>query len=274
MGKSEFALGVSQRWRARREWRVPSGGVIDTRRYGVDIITEREAKAFVVDHHYSGSYPAARLAVGLFERRGAVRQSELVGVAVFGVPMNQRVVPRYLGVEANQGIELSRLVLLDRVPGNGESWFVARAFRLLRHEKPEVVGVVSYCDPVERRTASGQILMPGHVGIIYQALNGIYRGRGSARTLWLSAEGTVISERTVSKLRQGDQGAEYAERQLLSVGVPKRKAGENAGRWLSRIKDSGALKAMRHPGNHVYAFGLTKGMRQNLGCSEAALYPK
>jgi len=90
---------------------------------------------------------AARLSVGLFD----AQRAELVGVVVFGVPMNQRVVPARLGVPASEGVELSRLVLLDHIPGNAESWFVARAFRALREEKPEVRGVVSYCDPVPRQ---------------------------------------------------------------------------------------------------------------------------
>jgi hypothetical protein len=31
-----------------------------------------------------------------------------------------------------EAVELGRLVLLDDVPANGESWFIARAFELLR----------------------------------------------------------------------------------------------------------------------------------------------
>jgi len=42
------------------------------------------AKAFVLEHHYSASYPAARWRFGLF-RRGALQ-----GVAVFSHPVNDR----------------------------------------------------------------------------------------------------------------------------------------------------------------------------------------
>lgn len=165
-------------------------------------------------------------------------------------------------------------MLLDQVPGNGESWFVARCFRLLRAEKPEVEGVVSYCDPVERRGDDGQIVMPGHVGTVYQALNAKYRGRGSARTLWVGPAGQFISERALSKLRQGDSGADYAEQQLRSIGAPPRARGENACAWWSRIKSHGCLRSIRHPGNHVYVFGLTASARQRLGAADPGVYPK
>jgi hypothetical protein len=55
----------------------------------------------------------------------------------------------------------SRFVLLDECPGNSESWFLARCFDALLDDG--VRGVVSFADPVPRRTASGQLVMPGHV---------------------------------------------------------------------------------------------------------------
>ncbi len=76
---------VVQRWRERRDSYRPAGEPINTRCYEVaPIVTDREAKGFVLGHHYSGSYPAARYRFGLY--RGA----ELVGVAVFSVPANAR----------------------------------------------------------------------------------------------------------------------------------------------------------------------------------------
>jgi hypothetical protein len=70
-----------QRWRDRQHsWRHRSEGGFDARRYDVEPIDERVAKAFVVTHHYSGTYPAACRRVGLFE------SGDLGGVAVFGMP--------------------------------------------------------------------------------------------------------------------------------------------------------------------------------------------
>lgn len=262
----------AQRWRERREWRVPPRGVIDPARYQVELIEQTHAKAFVVRHHYSGSFPAARISIGLFEQgRG---RTQLVGVAVFGVPINQRVIPHHLDLAPESGVELSRLVLLDRVAGNAESWFVARAFRWVQQEKPGIAGVVSYCDPVPRRTLDGEIVLPGHVGTVYQALNAVYRGRSAARTLWLGSAGQVISERAISKIRGEEQGAEYAAAQLRAAGAPPRRLGESAAAWVARTRASGCLRSVRHPGNHVYVFGLDRGIKRRLRVVGGAAYPK
>ena len=58
----------AQRWRDRREYRRPAEERIVPAEFGVEILRDRDAKAFVTQHHYSGSYPAARLAVGLMRR--------------------------------------------------------------------------------------------------------------------------------------------------------------------------------------------------------------
>ncbi|MCP1674460.1 hypothetical protein J2T57_001562 [Natronocella acetinitrilica] len=267
-----MSLPFVQRWCERRERRLPVGGVIDTARYRVVVIEQALARAFVIRHHYAGSFPAARLSVGLLEAGAGGAPEALVGVAVFGVPMNQQVIPAHLGIDPLAGVELSRLVLLDRVAGNAESWFMARAFRLLREEKPAVIGVVSYCDPVPRRSSAGELVLPGHVGTVYQALNAAYLGRGSARTLLLGPDGRVISERTLSKLRRGESGAAYAERTLLAAGAPARRHGEAPCAWLGRIRACGVLQRIRHGGNHIYAFGLEKRLRTRL--RSLADYPK
>ena len=268
--------GFSQRWRERREWRVPARGVIAPERYQVDVLERPPAKAFCERHHYSGTFPAARLSVGLFEHGTGDSGSHLVGVTVFGVSMNGQVVPRHLGVESHRGVELSRLVLLDRVPGNAESWFMARAFRLLQREKPEIEAVVSYCDPVPRHSAAGDVVLPGHVGIVYQALNAVYRGRGSARTLLLAPSGRVVSERALSKIRNRERGHGYAESQLVALGAPPRRFAEAPRDWIERVRASDCLRSMRHPGNHVYAFGLTREARRHIRIeAKGALpYPK
>lgn len=82
-------------------------------------------------------------------------------------------------------------MLLPECPGNSESWFLARCFRaLLSHG---VRGVVSFADPVPRRTASGALIMPGHMGTIYAATNAVYAGRATARTVKLLPDGTVFN---------------------------------------------------------------------------------
>lgn len=128
------------------------------------------------------------------------------------------------GVQPNQGVEIGRLALLDDVPGNGETFTLGRAFRLLRRTLPDLRAVPSYADTMERRDAGGKVFKPGHRGKIYVAFSGIYLGRSSARTLTLGHDGRCINGRTLSKPRNGERGAGYAERQLLAMGAPARRA--------------------------------------------------
>jgi len=221
--------------------------------FGVEIIPDdRTARAFVETHHYSASYVAARLRVGLFRKVGCLR-SYLAGVAVFSVPMQPAALTRHLGSSA--GVELGRLVLLDEVGFNGETWFVARAFSALRRELPRLAGVLSYSDPLERRAFDGRVVTPGHVGQVYQALNAAYLGTGKARKLHLDRDGRTISERALSKIRAMDKGWESAAARLVEAGADPRRIGEEPGEWLDRVLPT--FRTVKHPGNHVYVWRWT-----------------
>lgn len=236
-----------QRWTDRRSSFRTRAADFDPRRYAVDVLPKPLAMAFVTQHHYSASYPAARKAIGLFEGR------ECVGAAVFSVPAQKAVIPKWLGCPAPDGVELGRFVLIDRVPFNAETWFLRRAFKLVRRELA-VCGVVAYSDPVRRRAVDGTVVMPGHIGTIYKAFNGAYLGRGAPKTLLLDTRGRVFSERALSKLRNGERGQDYAYRQLVDVGAPKRFRGEDARAYVARVLESGCFRRIPHPGNHVYAW--------------------
>src|SRR5262249_15352444 len=169
-----------------------AGEPIPTAEYDVEPAAEGEARAFVLAHHYSGSYPAARRRFGLF-RRGL-----LAGVAVFSVPVNDRAVTGVFNVgDARDCLELGRFVLHDEVPGKGETWLLGRAFALLRREG--FAGVISFSDPCPRANARGEPVFPEHVGTIYQAHNAVYLGRGTARTLKLLPDGSALSPRAMQK---------------------------------------------------------------------------
>lgn len=244
-----------QRWKDRsdRLLQARASAAFDPSIYAVDVVDESTARAFITQHHYSSSYPAAVCRVGLFGK-GA----ELLGVAVFSVPMNQKVVPAHCGVAADQGVELGRLVLLDcdQAPRNTESFFLKRAFECLVSEKPKVRAVVSYCDPVPRVAADGTVRLRGHVGLVYQASNARYVGRGSPRTLHLLPDGTVLSPRTLSKIRLGEAGARSAEQALCRIGARRRRFGESPGEWLGEVLQGQFVRKIQHPGNFVYTFAL------------------
>ena len=245
-----------QRWRDGRDRYRPAGEVFDHRHATVERIDTATAKAFVTRHHYAHSFPAARLNVGLFVKRPFQKET-LSGVATFSVPMTQAVIPALLdGLPASQGVELGRFVLLDEIEANGESWTLARAFRILRQSLPEVCGVVSYCDPHPRLTSDGQIAFKGHIGTIYKAINATPRGRSKPRTLLLTPDGSVANERALAKLRNGESGADYVERRLPDQGATPRRMGESGADYLARIQEEGFLRRQRHPGNFAFSWTL------------------
>lgn len=201
----------------------------------------------MVQHHYAGTFPAAVHRYGLFDDR----TDELLGVAVYGVPMSSRVLTKVLPdlQPVSESLECSRFVLLDG-PGNQESWFIARVAEQLA--AVGVRGAVLFADPVQRRTAAGELVAPGHVGTIYQASNFVYTGRGSARTLIVLPDGTTLTDRAVQKVRRQERGHAYVERRLVSLGAPAPRAFEDPRRWLACALDAVKATRLRHRGNHRY----------------------
>lgn len=245
---------MNQRWYKRlNTWRDASE-IIDTRAHEVaEIADDTTPKTFVEDHHYSGTYPAAR------ERFGLYRGSQLVGVAVFSHPPNEAVLKK-LPCERMAGIELGRFVLLPNVPGNGESWFLARCFEQLRAKGIEAL--VSHSDPLPRRNADGVLVLPGHVGNIYQATNAIYGGRTKARALWLLPDGTVFSERAMSKIRSRDRGYRYAIDQLVRHGADRPlDLGQDLATWMQGQLPRVARR-VKHRGNHRYLWAIDRKIRR------------
>lgn len=242
---------VCQRFEQRRERYRPAGEVIDVERYEVEPIEELVAKRFIVSHHYSASYPAACVRAGLY-RRTLGHARELVGVAVFSVPPQPRALPRWTGTD--DALELGRLVLLHDVPGNGESWFLSGAFRVLTSERPGLRAVLSYSDPMVRRTADGELVTPGHVGVIYQAHNGRYVGRSEARWCWFDRAGRIVSRRALSKVRGDERGAASAYAALVAQGAPERRALEDGAAWVARALVEAPWTRVRHPGNLAYVW--------------------
>ncbi len=250
---------VVQRWRLRRDTYRPVGECFDPSVHEVaSIPDDTTAKQFVVTHHYANSYPAARFRFGLY------RAHLLVGVAVFSVPMTAAVLRPF---PADASAELGRFVLLDHVRANGETWFLARCFDLLRREG--LAGIVSFSDPTPRTDATGMQVFPGHIGTIYQASNAVYAGRASPASLRLLPDGTVFSNRAQSKIRKTERGWRYSAGQLVAHGAAPLEGDPRAwlAHWLPRI-----TRGLRHHGNHKYLFALDRSARKLL--PEGLAYPK
>lgn len=270
MSKTEWA----QRWRERRDSFRRRGEAFDPSAYGVELVRKGPASDFVTRHHYAATMPQTSVRVGLYRSR-LFFAPELVGVATFGTGASQASVPKWAGVAPEEGLQLNRLVLLDEVPFNGETWFLARAFAALQVERPAVRVVLSYSDPVPRRDESGRLTMPGHVGACYQAKGARFVGRTEPETKWLDARGVLLDPRSLSKVRNEERGGESFERTLVALGAPCRAPGQSPREWLPVALERGPFTRTRHPGNLVYLFD-PAGLANDLpsGAAPARAYPK
>lgn len=249
---------LCERLRERTARHHPSGERLNTSLHTVVRMEHAPARAFVKLHHYSGAWPAVRRAYGLYcdlrpadvvalKKPAKASDLRLVGVAAFGVPAQTKVLTSLCA--GHKAVELSRLVLVDEVAKNGESWFLTRAMRLVRVDLG-VSAVIAYSDPQPRTTLDGRLVSPGHVGVIYQALGAEYLGRGSPRTHYIDAHGRVLAPRTLSKIRTQERGARAAERDLVMRGADVRRPGEAPSDWLRRVRPS--FRRERSPGCHRY----------------------
>ena len=216
--------GAVQTWRHRRD------GGFNSRRYDVAPVSAERGRTFVAARHYLGTWPAVRLSYGMWDG------PDLVGVLALAVPVRSRVLTKALPdlIPTTQSLDLARLVLDDTVPANGESWFVAHALRMAAGKG--IGGVVMFSDPLPQWRAGRQIT-PGHVGIIYQALNATYHGRGTARLQTILPDGTVLHDRSAAKVRSADPGAGGVVAQLVALGASPPERGATPSEQLATLRD-------------------------------------
>jgi hypothetical protein len=260
-----------QRWTEKRESRRPAGELFDPRGHDVEPIDTTTARTFIEAHHYSGTMSPPSYRHGLFDH------GKLVGVAVFGVAPSMAAHRAVFGeLTLHQGVTLGRLVLLDHVLGNGETWFLARCFALLR--AAGVVAVESCADPQPRPALDGTLTHRGHVGTIYQALSSCgrssrYVGRTNAASLRLLPDGTCWSNRAAGKVARREQGCDYAAAQLVRWGADPLREDEDALAWVRRWRDQ-LTRPMRHNGNHRYVWAINKRFSRMFDHMPDYAYPK
>jgi hypothetical protein len=254
-------LPISQRWLNRATVFVKPGPWRPRRYEAAEISGDTTARAFVEQHHYSASYPAARRRVGLYEC------GDLVGVAVCSHPCANTVLTNVFPGTATDAAELGRVVLLDRVPFGAESWFLSECERLL---SKQFRGLVAFSDPVRRTSTDGRVVLPGHVGTIYQASNAIFLGRATPRTLYLLPDGTVFHSYAAQKIRAQSRGWRYATEQLVSHGASEPTSDTRG--WLAHWMRT-LCRRVRHPGNLRYALPWNRNDRERLA-SIRQPYPK
>lgn len=224
------------------------------RGYDVTPIGFTAARDFIAEHHYLKSIGAD------VKRYGLWRRGELVGVAVYGIPSNPRVitnwlpdlapVPRGDGTYHWPALSLLRLSIIDLVGGNGESWFVARCRELLTADG--VLATVTFADPMALWAADGRLVFRGHAGILYQGDNWTYCGLATARPVLITPAGERLDERRLQKIRKQEPGHQAAQRFLTSLGAKPIRPGEPPAAYLRRALNAIGVRRIRHTGCHRY----------------------
>ena len=147
----------------------------NTTELSVSRIPGGQGKTYIRENHYSRSCHNGPMTWGLFEG------DRLVGVCAFATPSSEAVRASVFGLEHKDKVtELHRLHTSDDLPKNTESWFVSRALRGLKEERPQLMAVISFADSTE-----------GHYGTVYQAMNALFCGTTSRARFWRDAEGRL-----------------------------------------------------------------------------------
>ncbi|HET9144025.1 hypothetical protein [Actinophytocola sp.] len=269
----------TQRWAQQSpRWRPAYEGGFDPNRYQVMELDEPATAAFIAAHHYAPALPSTTYRYGMLDHAGT--GPRLVGVATLGVPMHKSVLTTVFPtlVPYYEALDFNRLVLLDQVPSNGESWFCGQ---MLRHAAAQhgVRGVVTFADPVPRwriRSGRHELIKPGHVGIVYQALGFDALGRSTPRSLILLPDATALTARSVAKVTGGERGAGGVIARLMAFGAPPPEPGCDVRVWLDIALRCVGARRIRHPGNHRYAVRIgTRAQRtRTVIALPARAYPK
>jgi hypothetical protein len=146
---------------------------VDTTRIRIDVIDKTTAKNVIVKYHYSHAWTSCRYSLGIFyedsNRFFENSCDNLIGVIVYGYPIGRRVVKSISeSLDGSNVLELTRLFIHDGYGSNIESYSISKSFEWLKVNSPQTKVIISYSDPEQ-----------GHVGTIYQAINGYYQGNST-----------------------------------------------------------------------------------------------
>jgi hypothetical protein len=126
------------------------------------------AADFVRKHHYSRVMPKInKIVLGLFD----TPSTQLVGVITFGWGVRPQDTIRVLfpSLTAVDYLEIGKLCLLDEMPKNSESRFIAAAMKCVARLRPNLKIIFTWADAIW-----------GKPGYIYQASNFLFGGSVSS----------------------------------------------------------------------------------------------
>ena len=207
-------VNFTQRWRRRKALFLQRQVFFNPRLHEIAAIPIKSAAAWIIKHHYLGSFPSATVCYGIF------RNGELSGVSVLGTAQHKNTIPNVFGTShAKDCLVLQRFALHDTLEFNAESYFLARVRALLKREG--YCGILTMSDETAKTDILGNTTFPGHIGTIFKSDNAVYLGRSDKSTEYLFADGSILSNRSFSKLVNNESGWAYMARKLETYGASK-----------------------------------------------------
>ena len=148
----------------------------------VDTISRDIANRIIKENHYSKSICfVSSVNLGIFWK------GMLCGVAQFGNGINPKGSTKWVeGSTHHQFLEFNRMWLSDIAPHNSESRAIGLIFKWFRKNRPDIKWLLSFADGAN-----------GKVGTIYQATNWIYTGYDRQGGVWVTSDGTRITQRSM-----------------------------------------------------------------------------
>lgn len=218
-------VDFTQRWRERKALFLQRQVFFNPRLHEIEKIPSKLAAKWIIKHHYLGSFPSATICYGIF------RQGNLSGVAVLGTAQHKNTIPNVFGAShARDCLLLQRFALLDALEFNAESYFLARIRALLKREG--YCGILTMSDETAKTDLLGNITFPGHIGTIFKSDNAVYLGRSAKSVEYLFADGSILSNRSFSKLVNNESGWNYMARKFEDCGASKcPAAGDERREW-------------------------------------------
>jgi hypothetical protein len=205
-------INFTQRWRQRKALFLQKQVFFNPRLHEIEKISIKIAAEWTVKHHYLGSFPSATVCYGIF------RRGELSGVAVLGTAQHKNTIPNVFGPSrARDCLLLQRFALEDVLEFNAESYFLARIRALMKREG--YCGILTMSDETPKTDALGNVTFPGHIGTIFKSDNAVYLGRSARSVEYLFDDGSVLSNRSFSKLVNNESGWNYVAEKLQSYGA-------------------------------------------------------
>lgn len=160
------------------------------------VIDETLARTFISKYHYSKTCSRIVVAIGEFV------EDNMVNCIVFNYCSGREMAQQVMAGGCNDNtLELARMVSIEPKPKNLESYCIAKAFKWLKANMPNIKIIISYADNTV-----------GHHGYCYQASGFTYYGQ-SRPVKEHYIDGKRVHERVLNS-RYGSGSVEHCQKLL------------------------------------------------------------